>query len=124
MKINTSLDFRGFINELDLKYSSAEEKEFLYNMFKYMDRGLYILDLEKRKVIITSQTFSLDSEWISNIDKTTLYELYIKTYLNSNEDSIVLTFNTLEKLKKVEQFIKDNFKFLNKEERKNERSIC
>lgn len=121
MKINTSLDFRGFINELDLKYSSAEEKEFLYNMFKYMDRGLYILDLEKRKVIITSQTFSLDSEWISNIDKTTLYELYIKTYLNTNEDSIVLTFNTLENLKNVEQFIKDNFKFLNKEERKNER---
>ena len=104
MKINTSLDFRGFINELDLKYSSAEEKEFLYNMLN-----------------ITSQTFSLDSEWISNIDKTTLYELYIKTYLNTNEDSIVLTFNTLENLKNVEQFIKDNFKFLNKEERKNER---
>lgn len=121
MKINTSLDFRSFINELDLKYSSAEEKEFLYNMFKYMDRGLYILDLEKRKVIITSQTFSLDSEWISNIDKTTLYELYIKTYLNTNEDSIVLTFNTLENLKNVEEFITDNFKFLNKEVLKNER---
>lgn len=121
MKINTSLDFRSFINELDLKYSSTKEKEFLYNMFKYMDRGLYILDLEKRKVIITSQTFSLDSEWISNIDKTTLYELYIKTYLNTNEDSIVLTFNTLENLKNVEEFITDNFKFLNKEVLKNER---
>jgi hypothetical protein len=116
MKINTSLDFRSFINELDLKYSSTKEKEFLYNMFKYMDKELYIIDLEKRKVILTSQTFSLDTDWISNIDKTTLYELYIKTYLNTNEDSIVLTFNTLENLKKVEEFITDNFKFLNKEE--------
>lgn len=116
MKINKFLDFRGFINELDLKYSSTKEKEFLYNMFKYMDKDLYISDLEKRKVILISQTFSLDSDWISNIDKTILYELYIETYLNSSKDSIVLTFNTLEELKKVEQFLKNNFKFLNKEE--------
>lgn len=116
MKINTSLDFRSFINELDLKYSSTKEKEFLYNMFKYMDKDLYISDLEKRKVILTSQTFSLDSKWISDIDKTILYELYIETYLNSNKDSIVLTFNTLEKLKTVELFLKENFKFLKKEE--------
>lgn len=32
----------------------------------------------------------------------------------SYEDTTVLTFKTLEDLQKVEQFIKDNFKFLKK----------
>ena len=87
---------------------------FCIIFLKNKDRDFYILDLEKRKVIQTLQTFSLDSEWISHIEETILYELYIATYSNNKTDTMVLTFKTLEDLKKVEQFIKDNFKFLKK----------
>ena len=114
MKVNTIIEFRNFINELDLDHGYP--RDFLYNIFKNKDRDFYILDLEKRKVIQTLQTFSLDSEWISHIEETILYELYIATYSNNGADTMVLTFKTLEDLKKVEQFIKDNFKFLNKGE--------
>lgn len=115
MKINEIREFHSFINELDLE--SGYTKDFLCTIFAYnyyKDRDFYILDLEKRKVIQTSQTFSLDSEWISHIEETILYELYMETYSNNNIDTTVLTFKTLEVLKKVEQFIKDNFKFLKK----------
>ena len=112
MKINTIIEFRNFINELDLDHGYP--RDFLYNIFKNKDRDFYILDLEKRKVVQTSQTFSLDSEWISHIEETILYELYIATYLNSGADTMVLTFKTLAALKKAEQFIKDNCKFLKK----------
>jgi hypothetical protein len=125
MKINTIREFHNFLNELGLE--SGYAKDFLYIIFKYKDKRFYILDLEKRKVVQTSQTFSLVSEWISHVDETVLYELYIETYSmetysNNKTDTAVLTFKSLEDLKKVESFIKDNFKFLNKEERKNERS--
>ena len=113
MKVNTIIEFRSFINELDLKYGCITRK-FLFNIFECKDRDFYILDLEKRKVIQTSQTFSLDSEWISHVDETILYELYMETYSNNKVDTMVLTFKTLEDLKKVEQFIKDNFKFMKK----------
>ena len=124
MKINTIREFHNFLNELGLERGYI--REFLYNIFTYnyyKDRVIYILDLEKRKVIQTRQTFSLDSEWISHIEETVFYELYLEFYLNytvfnkrNNEDTAVLTFKSLEDLKKVESFIKDNFKFLNKEE--------
>ena len=113
MKVNTIIEFRSFINELDLRYGCTTRK-FLFNIFECKDRDFYILDLEKRKVVQTSQTFSLDNEWISNMEETVLYELYLEFYSNNNEDTTVLTFKTLETLKKVEQFIKDNFKFLKK----------
>ena len=120
MKVNTIIEFRSFINELDLKYGCITRK-FLFNIFECKDRDFYILDLEKRKVIQTLQTFSLDSEWISHIEETVFYELYLEFYSNykvfnkrNNEDTTVLTFKTLEDLQKVEQFIKDNFKFLKK----------
>ncbi len=113
MKVNTIIEFRSFINELDLKYGCTTRK-LLFNIFEYRDRDFYILDLEKRKVVQTSQTFSLDSEWISHIDEIIFYELYMETYSNNNTDTTVLTFKTLEALKKAEQFIKDNFKFLKK----------
>jgi len=112
MKVNTIIEFRSFINELGLEYGYP--RNFLFNIFECKDRDFYILDLEKRKVVQTSQTFSLDNEWISNMEETVLYELYLEFYSNNNEDTTVLTFKTLETLKKVEQFIKDNFKFLKK----------
>jgi hypothetical protein len=124
MKVNTIREFHNFLNELGLERGYI--REFLYNIFTYnyyKDRYIYILDLEKRKVVQTSQTFSLDSEWISHIEETVFYELYLEFYSNykvfnkrNNEDTTVLTFKTLEDLQKVEQFIKDNFKFLNKGE--------
>ena len=126
MKVNTMREFHNFLNELGLERGYT--REFLYNIFTYnyyKDRYIYILDLEKRKVVQTSQTFSLDSEWISHIEETVFYELYLEFYSNykvfnkrNNEDTTVLTFKTLEDLQKVEQFIKDNFKFLKKGERK------
>jgi len=57
----------------------------------------------------------LDSDWVSHIEEFIFYELYIETYLNNRADTMVLTFRTLEDLKKVEKFIKDNFKFLKKQ---------
>ena len=123
MKINTMREFHNFLNELGLERGYT--REFLYNIFTYnyyKDKNIFILDLEKRKVVQTSQTFSLDSEYISHIEETVFYELYLEFYLDNNEDTTVLTFKTLEDLQKAVQFIKDNFKFLNKEERKNERS--
>ena len=112
MKINTITEFKSFINDLDL-YNNYTKK-FLHHMFKNKDRDFYILDLEKRKVIQTSRTFSLDSDWVSHIEEVTTFELYIEHMEQSNIDTMVLTFKTLEKLKKVEQFFKDNFKFLKK----------
>ena len=112
MKVNTIIEFRSFINELGLKHGCT--RKFLFNIFENKDRDFYILDLEKRKVVQTSQTFSLDSEWISHIEETVFYELYLEFYFDNNEDTTVLTFKTLEDLQKVEQFIKDNFKFLKK----------
>ncbi len=104
MKINTITEFKSFINDLNLDYGYT--KDFLYNIFAYKDQDFYILDIEKRKVIQTSQTFSLDSEWVSHIDETTLFELFIETLKIHFTDTMVLTLNTLEDLKKVEQFIK------------------
>jgi len=114
MKVNTIIEFRSFINELGLEYGYP--RNFLFNIFECKDRDFYILDLEKRKVVQTSQTFSLDNEWISNMEETVLYELYLEFYSNNNEDTTVLTFKTLAALKKAEQFIKDNCKFLKKGE--------
>ena len=113
MRLNTFTEFQGFINELDLIKNSFTSNE-LYNLFTNRKKDFYILDLEKRKVIETSQTFSLDSDYISHIEEFTFYELYIETYSNNSTDTMVLTFRTLEDLKKVEQFIKKNFKFLKK----------
>lgn len=110
MKVNTIMEFHSFVNELDLE--SRDAKDFLYDIFAERDRDFYILDLEKRKVIQTSQTFSLDSEWISHVEEITLFELFIETLEIHFTDTKVLTFKRLEDLKKVEQFIKDNFKFL------------
>jgi hypothetical protein len=115
MQINTITEFKSFINDLDL-YNNYT-KEFLHHMFKNKDRDFYILDLEKRKVIQTSQTFSLDSDWISHIEEITLFELYIEGLEGLGTHftyTTVTTFRTLEDLKKVEQFIKKNFKFLKK----------
>ena len=111
MKLNTFTEFHGFINELDLIKNSFTSNE-LYNLFTNRKKDFYILDLEKRKVIETSQTFSLDSEYISHIEEFTFYELYIETFSNNSADTMVLIFKTLEDLKKVKQFIKNNFKFL------------
>lgn len=113
MKINTMPEFHGFINELDLESNFV--KNFLYNIFANKDRDFYILDLEKRKVIQTSQTFSLDSDWFSHIEEITLYELYLEYMEHNSVDTVVLTFRTLKDLRKAERFIKDNFKFLKKE---------
>ena len=110
MQINTITEFRSFINELDLY--NEYTKNGLYDMYYKRSRDFYILDLEKRKVIETSQTFSLDSEYISHIEEFTFYELYIETFSNNSADTMVLIFKTLEDLKKVKQFIKNNFKFL------------
>ena len=96
MKINTITEFKSFINDLDL-YNNYTKK-FLHHMFKNKDRDFYVLDIEKRKVIETSQTFSLDSDYISHIEEFTFYELYIETYLNNSIDTMVLTFRTLEDL--------------------------
>ena len=118
MKVNTMREFHNFLNELGLERGYT--REFLHNIFAYnyyKDKKIFILDLEKRKVVQTSQTFSLDSEWISHIEETVFYELYLEFYFDNNEDTTVLTFKTLEDLQKVEQFIKDNFKFLEKEEK-------
>ena len=113
MRVNTFTEFQAFINELDLIKNSFTSNE-LYNLFTNRKKDFYILDIEKRKLIETSQTFSLDSEYISHIEEFTFYELYIETYSNNSIDTMVLTFRTLEDLKKVKQFIKDNFKFLKK----------
>ena len=113
MRLNTFTEFQGFINELDLIKNSFTSNE-LYGLFTNRKKDFYILDLEKRKLVETSQTFSLDSEYISHIEEFTFYELYIETYSNNSIDTMVLTFRTLEDLKKVKQFIKDNFKFLKK----------
>ena len=118
MKLNNITEFKSFINDLDL-VKSNHDKTCLYDMFIKKDETFYILDIEKRKVIQTSQTFSLDSEWISHIEEFIFYELYIEHMeqyaVNSPIiDTIALTFRTLKDLKKVEQFIKDNFKFLKK----------
>src|SRR5690554_5368820 len=113
MKVNTIIEFRSFINELDLDHGYP--RDFLYNIFKNKDRDFYILDLEIRYIIQTSQTFSLDNEWISHtLKKRYFYELHMKTYSNNKVDTMVLTFKTLEDLRKVKQFIKDNFKFMKK----------
>ena len=114
MKVNTITEFRSFINELDLERGYT--KDFLCLLFfKKEDRDFFIIDLEKRKVIQRSYTLSLDNEWIRHIEETIFYELDIEMYLNNKIDVKVLTFKTLEDLKKVEEFIKDNFKFLEKE---------
>ena len=108
MKINTSTELRWFINELDLEDSYT--KDFLYTIFADREKDLYFLDLEKRKVVQTSQTFSLDSDWVSHVEEIEFFELFVET----QSMTTVLSFKTFEKLKKVEQFLKDNFKFLNK----------
>ena len=112
MKINTITEFKKFLEELNLKDSYT--RYFLRDIYEDRERDIYILDLEKRKVIQTSQTFSLDSDWISHIEEITLFELYIETLSRNKKDTTVLTFKTLEDLKKVEQFINKNFKFLKK----------
>ena len=114
MKINNITEFKSFINDLSLVNRSYANK-YLYNIYKDRDRDLYILDIEKRKVIETSQTFSLDSDYISHIEEFTFYELYLEIHLINNTDITVLTFRTLKDLKKAEQFIKDNFKLLKKQ---------
>jgi len=113
MKVNTIIEFHDFINDLDL--DKGYTKEFLYNIFECKDRDFYILELEKRYIIRTSQSFSLDSDRFATLKRQYFYELYIEMYSNNNVDTTVLTFKTLEDLKKVGQFIKDNFKFLEKE---------
>lgn len=118
MKVNTITEFYSFINELDLQCSYTKDflytKNFLFNIFINKDRDFFIMDLEKRKVIQISQTLSLDGVWIRHIDETTFYELDIEIYSNNKINIKVLTFKTLEDLQKVEQFIKDNFKFMKK----------
>ena len=114
MQINNITEFKSFINDLSLVNRSCAN-QYLNDIYTDRDRDLYILDIEKRKAIETSQTFSLDSDWVSHIEEFIFYELYIETYLNNRADTMVLTFKTLEDLKKVEQFIKDNFKFLKKQ---------
>lgn len=91
-------EFKNFINELNLKNSWTRRS--LYDMFIYKDRE-FIVGLETQKVDLDSQTF---------------YELYVKMESKYDEDTKVLIFETLEALEKVEQLIRDNFKFLEKEE--------
>jgi hypothetical protein len=97
MKISTMKEFKNFINELNLKNSWTRRS--LYDMFIYKDRE-FIVGLKTQKVDLDGQTF---------------YELYVETKSKYDEDTKVLIFETLEDLQKVEEFIRDNFKFLEKE---------
>lgn len=118
MRMNTISEFYDFVEDLELLKHSFT-RSCLFDMYYKRDSGFWIMDLEKRKVIQSSQTFSLDSEWKSHIEEFILYELYIeymeqKEVESPNIDTIVLTFRTLDDLKKVEQFVKDNFEFIKK----------
>ena len=111
MKINTFTEFHGFMIELNLYDYST--REFLHNIYTKKDRDFYILDIEKREVFETSQTFSLDNDWVSHVEERESYELYLETLSTLGvRNTTVLTFKSINNLEKIDQFIKDNFKFL------------
>lgn len=93
-------EFEKFVDELNLKNSWT--KKSLYDMYIYKDRE-FIVGLKTQKVDLDDQTF---------------YELYVETKSKYDEDTTVLIFETLEVLQKVKQFIRENFKFLEKENKK------
>lgn len=112
MKINDTIELNIFANSLETVFSTRSIIGGMYLKRK----ELSVIETEKRKVIRTCQTFSLDSDYISHVEELIKYELSVEYLFNHEKtsDNTLLEFNSLDSLNKAEQFFKDNFRFIKK----------
>ncbi len=109
----------------DLKKMTTEElKEKLETtswnascIYKLLnDENVFIVDHERRKIQETSQTFSLDNDYISHIEEFISYEYYVEYAMNCfyyrKSDQVtqlaseVFKFKNIDALNYVDELIK------------------
>lgn len=71
------------------------------------DKDIVIVDYEKRKILETSQTFSLDNDYISHIEEFITYEYYVEYAINKRSDCISFKFKDINALNYVDELIKN-----------------
>lgn len=70
------------------------------------DEDVFIIDHERRKIQETSQTFSLDNDYMSHIEEFISYEYYVEYAINRKSDTVVFKFKNIDALNYVDELIK------------------
>lgn len=101
----------------ELKMQLKELQELLktsygdaYKIHKLLsDKNIVIIDHEKRAIVETRQTLSLDGDWVSHIDEFRTYEYYLE-YANTKDktlDCITFNFDDINVLYILDGLVKD-----------------
>lgn len=70
------------------------------------DENVVIVDHERRKIQETSQTFSLDDDYMSHIEEFISYEYYVEYAINRKSDTVSFKFKNIDALNYVDELIK------------------
>lgn len=71
------------------------------------DKDVVIVDHERRKIQETTQTASLDSDYISHIEEFISYEYYIEYAINKRRDTVAFKFKDIDALNYADELIKN-----------------
>lgn len=94
------------INELKEKLETKSWiASHIYEILNNKD--VVIVDHEKRKIIETTQTASLDNDYISHVEEFITYEYYIEYVINKKRDTEAFKFKDIESLNVLDNLIKN-----------------
>lgn len=71
------------------------------------DENVVIVEHERRKIQETSQTFSLDDDYMSHIEEFISYEYYVEYAINRKSDTVAFRFKNIDALNYVDELIKN-----------------
>ena len=81
---------------------------FIYKLLN--DENVVIIDHERRKIQETSQTFSLDNDYMSHIEEFISYGYYVvyakKCFYYTKRDIVTFKFKNIDALNYVDELIK------------------
>lgn len=93
------------VNELKEKLETTSEiAGCIYQLLN--DENVVIIDHERRKIQETSQTFSLDDDYMSHIEEFISYEYYVEYAINGKSDTATFKFKNIDALNYVDELIK------------------
>lgn len=93
------------VKELKEKLETTSEiARWIYQLLN--DKDIFIVDHERRKIIETTQTASLDSDYISHIEEFISYEYYVEYAINMKSDTVAFRIKNIEALNYVDELIK------------------
>jgi hypothetical protein len=94
------------IKELQEQLNTSFNNAYTINQI-LNNKRIVIVDHEKRKIIDRTQTFSLDSDYISHIEEFITYEYYLEYAANKKSNYIAFKFDDINSLNVLDKLIKN-----------------